>query len=192
MRLILAPLAVALLLSACGLAAKEPEVTKPAMRWDHIAGSQAWTDAAFAALFSHGAALLDVVPKDSAAWCPAYPDNGPDQRAAFWAGMLSTLAQHESTYNPRAVGGGGKWYGLVQILPSTARGYNCAAKTGAALKDGAANMSCAIRIMTHTVVRDGVVSAGGKGIAADWGPFHSARKKADMLGWISQQSYCVK
>ncbi len=185
---------VSVLLSACSLIAKEPdaEVTRPAMRWDHINGSAAWTDAALAALNSHGAPLLDMVPKDSAAWCPAYPDNGPDQRAAFWAGLLSTLAKHESTYNPRAVGGGGKWYGLVQILPSTARGYNCAAKTGEALKDGAANMSCAIRIMTHTVVRDGVISAGGKGIAADWGPFHLARKKADMQAWISQQNYCVK
>jgi hypothetical protein len=185
-------LGAALSLSACGLIAREApaDETPPAMRWDHVPHSAKWTEAALAALASHGAPLVEMVPADAATWCPAYPDNGPAERAAFWAGMLSTLAKHESTWRPDAVGGGGKWYGLVQILPGTARGYKCTAQTGQALKDGPANLSCAIRILTHTVVRDGVVARGGKGMAADWGPFHSARKKADMLAWIRKQSYC--
>ncbi len=104
---------------------------------------------------------------------------------------MSTLAKYESTYKPRAVGGGGKWYGLLQILPATARGYKCNVGTGEALKNGAANLSCAVRIMAVTVPRDGVIyGRGGRGVAADWGPMRSASKRADMAGWLRRQTYC--
>jgi hypothetical protein len=79
----------------------------------------------------------------------------------------------------------------LQILPATARGYKCRVGTGAALKDGAANLSCAARIMAVTVPRDGVIYApGGKGVAADWGPMRSRAKRADMAGWLRAQPYC--
>lgn len=162
----------------------------PALRWDHVAGSRAWTEAVMTALEGHGAPLVDTVPADIAQWCPAYPKASEWERKAFWAGLLSTLAKHESTYRPTAVGGDGKWVGLVQILPATARGYGCKASTRAALKDGSANMSCAVRILAQTVPRDGVVSAGMKGVAADWGPFHSTSKREDMRQWISAQPFC--
>jgi hypothetical protein len=160
------------------------------MRWDFHPEGANWTAASFAALSNHGAPLSDVVPEDIARWCPAYPEASALERNAFWAGLLSTLAKHESTWNPRAVGGGDKWYGLVQISPATARGYGCAARTGDALKDGEANLSCAIRIMAVTVPRDGVVSAGRGGVAADWGPFWSDRKLEDMVTWTRAQPYC--
>jgi len=169
--------------------------TLPVMRWDTVrAPEQAarWTRATLAALDAHGQALSDLVPEDIEAWCPAYPDAPKSQRDAFWAGMLSSLAKHESTWNPQAVGGGGKWFGLVQIAPATARGYGCAATTGDALKDGSANLSCAIRIAAHTVPRDGVVAAGGRGFAADWGPFHSSAKREDIRTWVRSQPYCQK
>lgn len=162
----------------------------PDLRWDHVSGSGRWTQAAMAALESHGDDLVNTVPRDIAQWCPAYPDAGEWERKAFWAGLLSTLSKHESTYRPSAVGGGGLWYGLVQILPATARGYGCRARTGEALKDGALNMSCAVRIMNVTVPRDNVVSRGMKGVAADWGPFHSDRKREDMRRWLSRQTFC--
>ena len=163
----------------------------PDLRWDHVDGSARWTRAALKALDRHGAALLDTVPSDIGEWCPAYPEADRWARKAFWAGLLSTLSKHESTYRPAAVGGGGLWYGLVQILPATARGYRCDAKTGEALKDGALNMSCAIRILNVTVPRDGVVADGMRGVAADWGPFHSSRKREDMRRWLSAQPYCT-
>lgn len=160
------------------------------MRWDHLDAGDKWTAATMAALETHGAPLAEVVPRDIETWCPAYPDQDAKGRNAFWAGMLSTLSKHESTWRPTAVGGGGKWYGLVQILPGTARGYGCDARSGAALKDGGMNLSCAVRIMAVTVPRDGVVSKGMRGMAADWGPFHSRKKREDMRSWVSQQSYC--
>jgi hypothetical protein len=202
-RRLLAALALPLALSACvaggpmGQAA-EPRAELstsgivPPMRWDHHPEAATWTETAFAALETHGAALPGLTPADIEAWCPAYPEASPPERKAFWTGLISTLAKHESTWNPAAVGGGGRWFGLVQIAPATARGYGCEARTGEALKDGTANLSCAIRIMARTVPRDGVVSAGMRGVAADWGPFHSSRKREDMRAWVRQQPYCRK
>ena len=162
----------------------------PDLRWDHVRGSDRWTRAAMRALASHGDRLVDTVPRDIGEWCPAYPQAEDWERKAFWAGLLSTLAKHESTWRPNAVGGGGLWYGLVQILPATARGYGCEARTGAELKDGALNMSCAVRIMNVTVPRDDVVARGMRGVAADWGPFHSQRKREDMRTWLRAQPFC--
>lgn len=191
----LRPLALLALLSltACATvppAAKTPPAP-PAMQWDHRSEASEWTAATFAALSSYGAPLVEVTPADIAEWCPAYPQADQTQRAAFWSGMLSALAKHESTWNPRAVGGGGQWFGLVQIAPATARSYGCQAATGDALRDGTKNLSCAIRIAAANVGRDGVVAAGGRGLAADWGPFHSSAKREEMRNWVRQQSYCA-
>ena len=151
-----------------------------------------WTLAAMAALRGPGAPLVNTVPRDIADWCPGYETAGPAQRRAFWAGLvLGRLAWHESTHREEAVGGGGRWFGLVQISPATARYRGCAATTGEALLDGEANLRCGVRIMGETVSRDRVVSEGMGGVAADWGPFHSARKREDMRQWLLSQDYCV-
>jgi hypothetical protein len=178
-------------ITASSRPASRPTVQEmPDLRWDHVRGSHRWTRAAMRALASHGEPLLDTVPEDIGQWCPAYENAPRWERKAFWAGLLSTLAKHESTWRPTAVGGGGLWYGLVQILPATARGYGCQARSGEALKDGELNMSCAVRIMAVTVPRDNVVSRGMRGVAADWGPFHSSRKREDMRRWVSRQPFC--
>jgi hypothetical protein len=163
----------------------------PTLRWDDHPRASIWTAALMAALRSHGAPLMDVVPGDIDQWCPGYPQADRAQRAAFWAGLVSTLAWHESTHRPRAVGGGGRWFGLVQIAPGTARYRNCAVRTGEALLNGPANLSCGVRIMAITVPRDGVISQGMRGVAADWGPFHSRRKREDMRTWVRSQDYCA-
>ncbi|NBB84381.1 MAG: transglycosylase SLT domain-containing protein [Alphaproteobacteria bacterium] len=184
------PLALAACVEESPRADLSTSALAPPMRWDHHPASDAWTETAFSALERHGAALPALTPDDIDAWCPGYPDATAEERKAFWAGLISTLAKHESTWNPAAVGGGGRWFGLVQIAPATARGYGCRARSGSDLKDGAANLSCAIRIMAQTVPRDGVVSRGMRGVAADWGPFHSARKREDMRSWTRAQPYC--
>lgn len=162
----------------------------PNLRWDGHARDMDWTLAAMAALRGPGAALVTTVPQDIANWCPGYETAGPGQRRAFWAGLVSALAWHESTHREQAVGGGGRWFGLVQISPATARYRGCRATSGEALLDGAANLRCGLRIMGETVTRDGVVSRGMRGVAADWGPFHSTRKREDMRQWLLRQSYC--
>ena len=163
----------------------------PRTRWQHMSGNALWTRTALAALKAHGKPLVDLVPRDISDWCPAYPTADDRARRAFWVGFMSALAKHESTYKARAVGGGGLWYGLLQILPATARGYGCNVGTGAGLQNGAANLSCAVRIMAVTVPRDGVIyGRGGRGVAADWGPLRSPAKRRDMSRWLKQQAYC--
>ncbi|MEM6483228.1 MAG: transglycosylase SLT domain-containing protein, partial [Pseudomonadota bacterium] len=169
--------------------AATPE-TLPRTRWEHVRGSEIWTIGTLTALTSHGRALPEMVPADIDEWCPAYSEAEPAQRKEFWVGFLSTLTKHESTHRPTAVGGEGRWFGLAQISPATARLYGCEARSGAALKDPVSNLSCAVRIMSKTVPRDGVVSRGMRGVAADWGPLHSARKRDDMMAWVQEQQYC--
>lgn len=162
----------------------------PVMQWDHSPQAEEWTEATLAALQDEGAALLTEVPADIGTWCPGYAAGDDSDRAAFWAGMFSALARFESTWNPNAVGGGGQWFGLVQIAPGTARAYDCTADSGSELQNGSANLACAVRIAAETVTRDGVVAANGDGLAADWGPFSSADKRHAMAEWVSSQSYC--
>ncbi len=168
-----------------------PDDKLPVTRWDHRPEANQWTRSTLAAVLEeHGRPLIEMVPSDITKWCPTYEGQGEFERSAFWIGLLSAMAKHESTWNPAAVGGGGQWFGLVQISPATARGYGCNATTGEALKNGSANLSCAVRILASTVPRDGVVAKGMRGVAADWGPFHSASKRAEMAAWTSSQSYC--
>jgi hypothetical protein len=177
-------------LIACAPAPEPVPAALPVMQWDHRPEADEWTAATLAALKTEGAELLSEIPDDIGAWCPGYVSADADQRAAFWAGLLSALARFESTWNPRAVGGGGRWFGLVQISPSTARLYGCDADSASELQDGSANLACAVQIASETVTRDGVIAANARGFAADWGPFHSAEKRAAMREWVSRQSYC--
>lgn len=191
-------LAMVLSLSACNVLADisfprfgaAEAVEDPVMRWDHRPEATNWTSMAFTALETHASVLPTLVPDDIEQWCPAYPDAPLENREAFWTGLMSALARHESTWNPEAVGGGGRWFGLVQISPATARHYGCQATSGQALLSGSANISCAMRIWATTVPRDGVVAAGRGGVAADWGPFVQAAKREEMRAWISSQPYC--
>ncbi|MDO5528598.1 MAG: transglycosylase SLT domain-containing protein [Paracoccus sp. (in: a-proteobacteria)] len=161
----------------------------PAMRWDSRRGSDAWTEATLRALDAHGATIISRVPSDIATYCPGYASQPLEGRRAFWAGLMSAVARHESTYNPAARGGGGKWLGLMQIAPATWRHYGCSGE----IMNGADNMSCAVRIMTRQVGRDNAVVGGRgawRGVARDWAPFRSASKREDIAGWTRQQSYC--
>lgn len=174
--------------------AAEPREPLPRMRWSHMENHSLWNAAALRALQNHGQPLVNMVPADIADWCPYYEGAGTAGREAFWIGFMSALAKHESTYKPWAVGGGGKWYGLLQILPATARGYGCRAGSGEALKDGGDNLSCAIRIMAVTVPRDGVIAGRDtkwRGVAADWGPMRVPSKRRDIAAWVKQQPYCA-
>jgi hypothetical protein len=167
----------------------------PAMRWDFRPEGQVWTEATLAALQTHGAALAATEPADIARFCPDYPQASMPERRAFWAGLLSALAKHESTWQPKVAGGGGRWLGLLQIDPRTARGYGCAAQTPAALYDGAANLQCGVRIAAAQVARDGEVMGGPgrwRGVARDWAPFRSAAKAEDMAAWTRAQDYCQR
>ena len=182
-----------ILLSLAGCAQSTPvdKAVAPAplaMRWDHRAEASAWTQATMDALAGHGAVLPALVPSDIDAWCPGYVEANDRDRRAFWAGLFSALAKHESTWNPKAVGGGGLWYGLVQIDPRTAGWHQCDVKSGSALLNGSDNLRCGVRIAANQVPKRGSISRGMR----DWGPFHSESKRAEMSQWTRSQSYCAK
>lgn len=185
--------AALMLMTACATGQVTPErgTMLPAARWDHQPQAAVWTKAALTALDGPAAPLVAVVPKDIDAWCPGYVSASLDDRKAFWIALVSSLAKHESTWRPAVSGGEGRWHGLLQISPATARGYGCLAGDAAGLKDGAKNLSCGLRIMAATVRRDGVIASGGRGVAADWGPFSQSSKRSDMSAWTSAQPYCA-
>ncbi len=158
----------------------------PVMRWDHRPEAERWTEATLAALKSDGAVLPATVPADIAVYCPNYAKEGLDQRRAFWAGLFSAIAKHESTWNPAARGGGGRYVGLLQISPATARDAGCDLSKGG-LTDGASNLACAVRIAARRSPDDTDALAA---IVADWGPMHSPQKRADVAKFTRGQSYC--
>lgn len=165
----------------------------PEARWNGLRDGPLWTRATMSALAAHAPRITEVVPRDIETWCPGYASNPPELRRAFWTGMMSALAHYESTHRPDAVGGGNRWFGLLQIYPPTARGYGCWAQSGAALIDPEDNLSCAARIMNATVSRDRAVALHDgrwRGVAADWGPLTDRAKRADMASWTRSQSYC--
>ena len=174
-------------------AAGEAAQVVPRTRWEHRKGHAGWNNGALQALRAHGKALVQMVPEDIAFWCPGYRAQDDKRRRHFWVGFLSTLARYESTFRANAVGGGNRWFGLLQIWPPTARNHECRARDGDALKNGADNLSCAIRIMAETVARDGVIhghSGRWLGVSADWGPLRSAAKRREMAAWLKEQRYC--
>ena len=167
----------------------------PAMRWDaHRPEAGDWTRALLGALRDEGAVLASTVPSDVDTFCPGYADAAPQERVAFWAGLFSVLAKHESTFNPKARGGGGQWIGLMQISPRTAEAYDCDLPAKSGLADGKANLACAVKIAASQVSRDGAIVADSdgdwRGIARDWAPMRNEGKRDDIAAWTSQQSYC--
>ena len=163
----------------------------PPMQWDVRPEGKDWTANTLAALAEHDPVLAETVPADVAAWCPGYATAPVADRRAFWAGLMSAVARYESTWNPQASGGGGRYIGIMQISPVSADYHQCEADTVSELKDGAENLECAAQMMAKAVARDGLVVGGGnRGIGRDWMPFRNAEKRAAMAAWTRAQPYC--
>jgi len=187
-------LLVAVVLGACVRPAPVEEMAfvAPPMRWDHHPEAVEWTESTLDALSAKDDLLSERVPSDIATWCPGYPDAPVEARRAFWAGLISTVAKYESTWNPRASGGGGRWIGLMQISPRTAGHFGCDATSAGALKDGEANLACAVDILSVQVAKDNLVAGGGnRGIGRDWAPLRNAEKRTEMAAWTRAQPYCA-
>ncbi len=187
-------LMLALVLTACkapGVAAPALEDAPPSMGWDHRPEAQVWTERTLAAVATKDPVLANRVPSDIESWCPAYDTATVEQRRAFWAGLISAVGKYESSWNPKAAGGGGKYIGVMQISPRSAAHHGCDADSASELKDGAANLECAVKMVSKSVASDGVaVGSGRQGIGREWMPFRNDQKRAAMRAWISAQPYC--
>jgi len=176
-----------------------PEVTRadtsvvPVTQWDHRPEARDWTLSTMSAISAHGTPLIETPLADVASFCPGYEEASDRDRQAFWVGLLSGLAKFESTWNPRAAGAGGRYRGLLQIFPQTARFHGCEINGAGELYEGSKNLSCAVRIASTAVERDGVVAGSPGnwgGVAADWPPLRDARKRAEIAAFTRSQSYC--
>ena len=162
----------------------------PKMRWDGHSSGSTWTQATLDEVAKYDSKLASRIPADIKAWCPGYDTASTDERRAFWVAVLSGLANYESGYNPKA-SGSGRYYGLMQISPKTASAYKCDARNSATLKDGSANLACAVKIVARQVGRDGVVAGKGRsGVGRDWGPMSKSKVRAEISAWTAKQSYC--
>lgn len=190
-RLAMAAAALALL-SACQPAIEPAESAAPEVvaRWDHRPEAEDWNAAAMRALQTHGAEMLELDPRDFAEFCPAYGTADAEGRAAFWVAFMSGLAQYESGFRPEAAGAGGRYRGLLQILPATARFHGCEMTSASGLYDGATNLACAVRIAARAVVRDGVIATGRGGMAADWPPLRNPRKRSEIAAFTRATPAC--
>ncbi|WP_274353986.1 lytic transglycosylase [Roseinatronobacter alkalisoli] len=162
-------------------------------RWDHRPEATLWTAAKFDALDHEGRALVETVPDDIANFCPGYESADAEGRKAFWTALFSGLAGYESTWRPEAAGAGGRYRGLLQIWPTSARFYGCDLSHPNGLYDGATNLRCAARIAAQAVERDHVVAGGPGnwgGVAKDWPPLRDARKRNDIAGFTRSLPVC--
>ncbi|WP_162300812.1 transglycosylase SLT domain-containing protein [Alkalilacustris brevis] len=167
--------------------------TVPVTQWDHRPEAQEWTVSTMSAIAGHGRPLIETPLADIDVFCPGYENATEEARQAFWVGLFSGLAKYESTWNPRAAGAGGRYRGLLQIWPTTARNHGCRINEAGELYEGPKNLSCAVRIAAAAVERDRVVAGGPGnwgGVAADWPPLRDAAKRAEIAGFTRSQSYC--
>lgn len=187
-----AALAIFAFLAGCTTATTQttPEI---AARWDHRPEAALWTNAQYNALSGAGRALIETVPTDIDAFCPGYAQADDDGRKAFWIGLFSGLAYHESTWRPEAAGAGGRYRGLLQIWPTSARFYGCDLSHPKGLYDGATNLRCAARIAAQAVARDQLVAGSPGnwgGVAADWPPLRNAAKRRDIAAYTRSLPAC--
>lgn len=194
-RTLVTVLACAGILAGCsqfGASRAAPPVV-PVTQWDHRPEAKDWTLSTMNAIAESGRPLIETPLADIDAFCPGYRTAADRQRKAFWVGLFSGLAKYESTWNPQAAGAGGRYRGLLQIFPQTARYRGCDINGAGELYDGATNLSCAVRIAAAAVERDGVVVGGPGnwgGVAADWPPMRDAAKRAEIAAFTRSQSYC--
>lgn len=184
LRALAAAALLALPLAACSTPQTDVPTALPVAQWDHRPEATQWTKTTLDALKAEGAVLLSAVPDDVDSFCPGYRTASTEERSAFWTGLFSSIAKYESTWNPTAKGGGGRYLGLMQISPATARYVGCD-ETASGLYDGASNLACAVKIAARKADRAGVAQ-----VVSDWGPMHDPSKRAKISAWTRTQSYC--
>lgn len=189
MRRLLILAAASLALAACQ-PVMEADAPNVVARWDHRAESEAWNAAMMQALQTEARALIEVQPADAEEFCPGFSEGDAEARAAFWVAFFSGLARFESGWRPEAAGAGGRYQGLLQISPATARHHGCDMTEPGGLYNGVNNLTCATRIAAPAVARAGVIATGARGVAQDWPPLRNAAKRAEIAAFTRALPVC--
>lgn len=169
--------------------------------WAHMPQADEWTALAAGSIDEIGGPLLETVPSDIGAFCPAYERLDDAGRRAFWVGLLSAMARFESGFDPsvsfdeRAHCPSCDWAltrdgrhvisrGLLQLSQESANAYRgCPVPIAdeEKLHEPALNLRCGVAIMSRLVSRDGVISRKDgqwKGGSAYWSVLRPGKLEA--------------
>ena len=171
--------------------------------WSYLPEGNAWTVITQDAIERYGQGLMSVVPDDIENFCPRYLDLTRGEKGDFWVHLISKLAYYESNYNTN------ERYaenfldrngvpiisrGLLQLSKESANGYGCKIQNPLELYNPQTNISCAVRILTRWVTRDGVivkkVGQHWRGIARYWSPFRNNKKQREIKLYTSSLRMC--
>lgn len=139
-----------------------------------INGSRDWSNHLYSELDRIGQDLLDVIPADSATFCPNYKNLSYESRKRYWIYIISAMTKFESGFDTNtkytedfddSTGNAVISRGLLQISIESSKGYDCGLANAQELHDPFKNLSCGVRILDRWVGRDGRI--GGK-VDAKW------------------------
>lgn len=160
--------------------------------WRKIDDAEEWTRFTYETLEKDGDALVKSEPGDMGFFCPAYPRLNREKRLIFWTRFVSVLAELESTYDSAAATKEETWVstGLMMLSLGSAQmtPFQCdMIRKQSDLADWKKNVACSIRIMSHFISRDGVMTwfeeeeraPAWTGLARYWGPMRDARLQKD-------------
>jgi Transglycosylase SLT domain len=179
---------------------KDLPLAKATLAWGDK--RQNWTDSLLKEI--SGNAFLSVIPKDHQDWCPNFPVMNLNQRAEFYAQLISIMAKRESGFNPASKyqeafndskGNPVISRGLLQISIESANSYGCGFKDAAELHDPIKNLSCSVKIVERWVTRDqrlgGKVAGKWQGCARYWSVCRSVSSSYSAVsGYTKELSLC--
>jgi len=147
--------------------------------WDHVSGSEAWTQAVLTELSLRRSRL--EAGRDIDDFCPGYEKASEYERDTCWLRIVSAMARFESDFHPAATyveSSGRTSVGLLMMDPE-----HCpAAPTIEKLEDPVANIQCALPRLELLVSRDGVLSGdGNKGGAAYWSVLRAPYSQGNLF-----------
>ena len=147
-------------------------------------------EADFAAMETHGAIASEMGARRYRGLVPRFETATGKERQAFWTGpSCQRMAEQREHWDRRPWAAGRRWVrSRADRAPATGAQLRLwRPSRSSAPARTASPFDCAVRIAARQVARQWHVSRGMR----DWGPFHSASKREDMRGWVSEQSYCA-
>jgi len=198
-----------LLLSGCSIASsgKDKKVLKIAA-WQYNDSQIDLDKLTINAVKLYGQDLINALPKDIKDYCPNYKNATNEKKTQFWTALISSLSYFESThsstvsYAEKFTNSKGKTVvsrGLLQISLESSNGYQCDVTQENQLHQPRVNLECGVKILSHLVKKDAVISAKkqklmGKsswlGAARYWSPFRDDVKNKTMALNTKMQAYC--
>lgn len=165
--------------------------------WTGYGNYKAWNQYTYNAI---GGGLTGALPNDIKTFCPNYKNLNSDARKMFWIGLVSAISKYESNFNPSVSykEAMSDTYespvvsrGLLQISYGSSKNYGCGAGSPKALHDSGLNLRCGVKIISHWIKKDDVISSHGggwKGAARYWAVLRT--KKGSIASLTRNLSVC--